>query len=286
MKWRKIMKWSLISITVFAVMWIIMAQGCMKLRISDAKAKQNFEKKAVQLITNVVKVVGGNIHYAKTGDDTLPTIVFVHGSPGSWEAFAEYMQDEDLLKKFRMISIDRPGFGYSNFGEAKHLEEQSALISPLFNLWKNGKPIYLVGHSLGAPVIIQLNADNQGLFDGLVLLAGSIDPAEENKERWRYLLDEGVFSYLLPGAFRPSNTELKYFKKDVYILQDKFSLVKCKVSIVHGTKDKFVPVGNAKYAQTKLVNAASVKLILITGANHFIPWTKYDIVKQVLIDLY
>ncbi|CAN5233814.1 alpha/beta fold hydrolase [soil metagenome] len=258
----------------------------MKFRISDSKAKKSFEKAGVSLTTATVKVSGANMHFAKTGNDTLPTIVFVHGSPGSWDAFASYMQDKDLLMKYRMISIDRPGFGYSDFGNAQHIEEQSTLISPLFKMWKNGKPMFLVGHSLGGPMIIQLNADNPGLFDGLVLLAGSVDPAEEKKESWRYILDAGIFSYLAPGAMRPSNTELKYFKKDVYALQDKFALIKCKVFIVHGTEDPFVPVGNAAYAQKKLVNAASVHLTLIQGANHFIPWTKYDVIKQVLINLY
>ncbi len=286
MKWRKIMKRSSLVISVFLGLWLVMAQSCMKFRISDDQAKQNFEKTGVVLTTATVKVAGANMHYVKTGNDSLPTIVFVHGSPGSWDAFARYMQDKDLLMKYRMISIDRPGFGYSDFGNAKHMEDQSLLISPLFKLWENGKPVYLVGHSLGGPMIIQLNADNPGLFGGLVLLAGSVDPGEENKELWRYILDTGVLSYLVPGAFRPSNTELKYFKKDVYVLQDKFALVKCKVFIVHGTEDPLVPVGNALYAQKKLVNAASVKLTLIPGANHFIPWTKYDTIKQVLINLY
>ena len=258
----------------------------MKFRISDSKAKSNFERTGVTLTTATVKVAGANMHYAKTGNDSLPTIVFIHGSPGSWDAFAQYMQDKDLLMKYRMISIDRPGFGYSDFGEAQHIEDQSALISPLFKLWRNGKPLYLVGHSLGDPMIIQLNADNPGHFDGLVLLAGSVDPAEEKKENWRYILEAGILSYLVPGAMRPSNIELKYFKKDVYALQDKFALVKCKVFIVHGTEDPLVPVGNAAYAQKNLVNATSVKLTLIQGANHFIPWTKYDTIKQVLINLY
>ena len=122
------------------------------------------------------------MHYAQSGNDTFPTIVFVHRSPGSWNAFSKYMKDKELLDKYRMVSIDRPGFGNSDFGKAEPLEEQSALISPLFNDWKNGKPIYLVGHSLGGPLIIQLYADNPGLVDGLVLLAASVDPAEEKKE--------------------------------------------------------------------------------------------------------
>ncbi|MDN3654850.1 alpha/beta hydrolase [Ferruginibacter paludis] len=203
------MKRSFFGIAMFLVIWLVIAQSCMKFRISDSKAKKNFEKTGVVLTVATVKVNGANMHYAKTGNDTLPTIVFVHGSPGSWDAFAQYMQDKDLLMKYRMISIDRPGFGYSDFGNAQHIEDQSALISPLFKLWRNGKPLYLVGHSLGGPMIIQLNADNPRLFDGLVLLAGSVDPAEEKKESWRYILDAGIVSYLVPGAMRPSNTELK-----------------------------------------------------------------------------
>ena len=285
MKWRKIMKRSFLITGAFLLVWLIVAQGCMKFRISDAAAKENFKKEGVSLTTATVKVNHANLHYAKTGNDTLPTIIFIHGSPGSWDAFAQYMKDKDLLQKYRMISIDRPGFGYSDFGEARHLEEQSKLISPLFALWQNHKPMYLVGHSLGGPMIIQLNADNPGLFDGLVLLAGSVDPAEEKKESWRYILDEGVFKYFVPGAMRPSNTELKYFKKDVYDLQDKFSQVKCKVFLVHGIKDPLVPVGNSIYAKKKLINAASVNLTLIPDANHFIPWTKYDTIKKILLEL-
>lgn len=280
------MKRSLLGFAMFLAIWLVMAQSCMKFRVTDSKAKSNFEKKGVVLTTATVRVAGRNMHYAKTGNDTLPTIVFVHGSPGSWDAFAIYMQDKNLLMKYRMISIDRPGFGYSDFGDAQHIEEQSGLISPLFKMWKNGKPVFLVGHSLGGPMIIQLNADNPGLFDGLVLLAGSVDPAEEKSESWRNIIDAGILSYLVPGAMRPSNTELKYFKKDVYALQDKFALVKCKVFIVHGTEDPLVPVGNAAYARKKLVNAASVRLTLIQGANHFIPWTNFDIIKQLLMNLY
>jgi pimeloyl-ACP methyl ester carboxylesterase len=151
------------------------------------------------------------MHYARSGNDTLPTIVFVHGSPGSWNAFEQYMKDKEILDKYRMISVDRPGFGNSDFGKAEPLKQQSALISPLFNEWKNGKPIYLVGHSLGGPLIIQLYADNPGLVDGLVLLAASVDPAEEKKESWRYVLDGALMQYFLPGAFRPSNRELIFF---------------------------------------------------------------------------
>ena len=123
-------------------------------------------------------------------------------------------------------------------------------------------------------------------MDGLVLLAASVDPAEEKKESWRYIMDGALMRYFMPGAFRPSNRELIFFKKDVYALQDKFAAVKSKVYIVHGSKDGFVPSGNAAYAAKKLVNASSVETTMIEGANHFIPWQNYDTIKKVLMKLY
>lgn len=282
---KKIMKISLGGFIII-LLWLIIAQSCMKFRISDSEAKKDFEKAGVVLSTKTVKAGKRHIHYAQSGNDSLPTIIFVHGSPGSWNAFTQYMKDKDLLSKYRMISVDRPGFGNSDFGKAEPLKEQSALISSRFKEWRNGKPVYLVGHSLGGPLIIQLYADNPGLTDALVLLAASVDPAEEKKESWRYIMNGGVMRYFMPGAFRPSNRELIYFKKDVYELEDKFAFVKCKVYIVHGSKDTFVPPGNAVYAAKKLVNAASVETIMIDGANHFIPWQHYDTIKNVLMKLY
>ena len=284
MKKKKIMKLSLGTFLVILV-WLIIAQSCMKFKISDNDAKKEFGNEGVLLTTTTVKIGKRHIHYAQTGNDTLPTLVFIHGSPGSWSAFSRYMKDKDLLGKYRMLSVDRPGFGNSDFGKAVPMKEQSDLISPLFTQWKNGKPLYLVGHSLGGPLIIQLYADNPGMVDGLILLAASVDPAEEKKESWRYIMDGALMQYFMPGAFRPSNRELIFFKKDVYAMQDKFALVKGKVFIVHGSKDSFVPPGNAAYAAKKLVNAASVETTMIPGASHFIPWEHYDTIKELLMKL-
>jgi hypothetical protein len=39
--------------------------------------------------------------------------------------------DEDLRKKYRIISMDRPGFGFSDYGKAMHLQEQCKLLLPV-----------------------------------------------------------------------------------------------------------------------------------------------------------
>ena len=84
--------------------------------MSDKKAHTIFTAKKVLLQIFDTVLNGHTIHYAVSGNDSLPTMVFLHGSPGSWSHYIDFMYDDSLQKKFRFISIDRPGFGYSDFG--------------------------------------------------------------------------------------------------------------------------------------------------------------------------
>jgi pimeloyl-ACP methyl ester carboxylesterase len=271
---------------IFLLSWLFLAQSCMNFRKSDREEKNDFQKDHVELQTATFEQDGRHIHYALTGRDSLPTIFFIHGSPGSWEAFAEYMKDSLLREKFRMVSVDRPGFGYSDYGKPQHLDVQSFLISPLFTLLANHKPMYLVGHSMGGPMVIKLAADNPGKFSGLVLISGSIDPAEEKPEKWRPVLYQTPLNYFVPGAMRPSNEELWYLKKDLVALEKDFSKITCAVYFIHGQMDTWVPPGNVEYGKKMLVNASKIEETLIPGANHFIPWSKFENIRAVLLKLY
>lgn len=264
---------SLIIILIILLTWIILAPGCMTFSLTDEKARADFLKKGLDLKTAFFTVNNRQIHYTMVGNDSLPTLIFIHGSPGTWSAFEYFMKDPSLLFHYRMVSVDRPGFGYSNFGGAVNLEEQSLLLLPLIDVVKNGKPVFLAGHSLGGPLVIKMAADYPTAVKGIMLLSGSIDPALEPAENWRKMAAKFPFYIFLPGAFRPSNTELAYFKKDVVSLADDFSKVTCEVYLVHGEKDTWVPVGNVDYAKKKLVNAAKVEAMILPGGNHFIPWT-------------
>ncbi len=281
---RFIMKTFMI-VAIVLIVWAIIAPGCMTFRKADSEMKKEFEAKGVQLTTAIEKIDGRNLHYAKTGSDSLPTIYFVHGTPGSWDAFAGYLEDKELLQHYRLISLDRPGFGFSDFGEAVNLQRQSEIISPLFYKLANNKPVYIVGHSLGGPMIVKLAADNPTFFSGLILLAGSVDPAEEKSEKWRPFLYKTPLNWLVPGALRPSNEELWYLKKDLVYLKDDFKKVTCPVFILHGNKDVLVPVHNVEYAKKMLTNSSSVSITIFPEENHFIPWTRFKEIKELLLKL-
>lgn len=282
---RFLMK-TFIIIGIILIIWLILAQSCMSFRMTDAEAKEKFKARGINVVINTITVNKRHLHYLKTGADDLPTIVFVHGTPGSWDAFENYLEDSVLLQKFRMISIDRPGFGNSDYGKPLNLAEQSVIISPLFDYIKNGKPVYLVGHSLGGPMVIKLAADNLGKIAGLVLLAGSNDPAQEKPEKWRPVLYKTPLTYFVPGAMRPSNEELWYLKTDLVYLKSDFPKITCPVYIVHGLKDDMVPPANVDYDKKMLVNSSRIEELIFPDANHFIPWTRYNQIRDLLLKLY
>ncbi|GAB3982889.1 hypothetical protein GCM10028806_55460 [Spirosoma terrae] len=276
--------YSLLSLLM--ITWLVLAQGCMSFRTTDSKAVAEFAQRGLTLVPQQLTLASRTLHYMTIGDTDQPTLIFVHGSPGSWNAFETYLRDSLLLEHFRMASLDRPGFGTSNFGKSTGIQEQSDLLSPVLHKLKNGKPMYLIGHSLGVPIILKLAADNPDLpIAGLVLLAGSVSPADEPRERWRGLLDAPPFRYLLPGAIRASNHELRLFKQDIVTIQPAFKRITCPVFIMHGDKDPLVPPPNAIYARKMLVNSAHVELIWLKEANHFIPWTRFPYIRAVLLGI-
>lgn len=279
------MKTTGVVLVLVLLTWVIVGESCMKFRMSDETALEKFRKAGVPLDIQRLKVNGRTLHYVKTGNDSLPTIVFVHGSPGSWDAFESYMRDSLLLRKYRMISVDRPGFGYSDFRDALNLQDQSMIINALFVKEENHRPVYLVGHSLGGPLIVQMAVDRPGYFDALVILAGSIDPALETPERWRPLFMNNPLKFLVPGAMRPSNEELWFLKKDLKLLAPKMGNVRSRIFVVHGNKDILVPYANLDYAVKQFKHARSIDTLTLPGANHFIPWSHYRAVRAVLLKL-
>ena len=57
------------------------------------------------------------------------------------------------------------------------------------------------------------------------------------------------------------------------------------VTFIHGDKDPLVTVKNVAYGQKKLADNKNVNVIIIPGANHFIPWEHFDIIEKHLLTL-
>ncbi|MGB3081046.1 MAG: alpha/beta hydrolase, partial [Saprospiraceae bacterium] len=217
------------------------------------------------------------------GKEHKDAIIFVHGSPGSMDAFLEYMVDTTLLSRADLIVYDRPGFGHSGFGRAEtSLSGQANILADMMTSL-HYKRYWLVGHSYGGPIIVQAAIRHPMLIAGLAIIAGSVSPELEPKSPWRKWIDLPLIKELFPVALTVSNEELMPLRHDLIMIEDDWDRIHAPVTLIQGTKDVLVPYQNLEYAIEKLTQADTVRTLIFEGESHFIPWSRKDeIVKEIV----
>ncbi len=196
------------------------------------------------------------------------------------------MADTALLSKAQLITVDRPGFGESNFGYGeKSVARQSSVLKSLIEENKRDRSVILVGHSMGGPVISRIAMDYPELIDGLVIVAGSIDPDLEPNETWfRAPLATPFLRWILPRSFRASNQEIYHLKPELQEMLPLWEKIKASTIIIQGKKDVLVDPSNAYFAKKMIVNAP-VELVMVDDMNHFVPWSNPELIRSAIIKL-
>nr|WP_246413222.1 alpha/beta hydrolase [Methylobacterium brachythecii] len=116
------------------------------------------------------------VHYIVKGRGR--PVVLVHGNGTMAEDFLISGLIERLATHYRVIAIDRPGFGYTGRPRAKiwTAAEQAELIHHVLAGLKVKRPL-VVGHSWGTLVALALAASGLRELRGLVLLSGYYYPS-------------------------------------------------------------------------------------------------------------
>ncbi len=223
------------------------------------------------------------LHCIHVGNDSLPLVVLVHGSPGSSNAFLDYLSDTTLTKVAQVVAVDRPGYGYSNYGETEpSLKKQAAVLKGILEKYHRKNAI-LLGHSFGAPVIARMAMDFPDLVSGLVIVAGSIDPDLEPREWWRKPLNWFLVRWILPKSLRVCNQEILPLYTELEKMLPLWKKITCPVTVIQGEKDDLVPRGNADFAEKMLVNSEKVDVQIIEGGNHFVLWSlRKEIIAKII----
>jgi pimeloyl-ACP methyl ester carboxylesterase len=283
---QKISKRFLIGYIILFIISQILS-SCLTFKVSQKEIDKKFLGYEMKPIQHQIEVQGVKMNYAEIGSDSLPVAFFVHGSPGSWGGFIDFMKDTVLLKKVKMVAVDRIGFGDSDLGNAeKSLAIQSELLKPIVAKYnKSGKKIILIGHSLGGPMIARMAMDYPELVDNLIIVAGSIAPDLEPNEKWfRIPMDFMPISILIPASFRASNHEILYLKPELEKMLPLWKNIRQPVIVIQGGKDMFVSPKNADFAEKMLVNAKSLKVVRVDTMNHFVPWSHPQLIKKAIIE--
>ncbi|MBC7775162.1 MAG: alpha/beta hydrolase [Phycisphaerae bacterium] len=274
------------------LVWIIAVQsGCFSMRTSDAEWAKKLQQKGQSIAPKFLDIVdknGRRIHaVAISASDTLPLAVLVHGSPGSSDAYLDYLGDTMLTRKARLVAVDRPGFGHTE-GFVKpepSLDAQAAAVQAIANQLAPHEKVLLVGHSLGGPVIARFAMDYPEQTAGLVIVAGSIDPVQEEHPWWQSVVDVPPVKWLTPKALWTSNAEIIPLKKELEKMLPLWPCITCPVRIIHAVNDCLVPVANVDFAKKMLVNCPDLKVEILPDGDHFILWSREEKIAATLESL-
>jgi pimeloyl-ACP methyl ester carboxylesterase len=210
----------------------------------------------------------------------------LHGSPGSGSNCINYLKDKKLNQYAQIATMDRAGYGYSDFGDTEpSLQKQVKYIEPIIDKYGKDKKIILAGHSLGGPLIARAAIDMPDKVDGLVMIAASNDPKLEPEEWFRPILNYKPIRWMIPTPFRVSNQEILPLKGQLENMLPLWSNIRIPVIVIQGDKDNLVPKGNADFTKKMLSHNPKVKIDILEGRNHFILWSEEARITNHIIDI-
>lgn len=284
MKTRRKVKIGCLVVFVGFIATSQIVSSCISFSMTEKQVNQFFADKPVKPTSVFYEVNGYQMHYEKLSVRDEGSFIFIHGTPGAWDAFISYFADSSLYNHAEIISPDRPGFGQSSYAKPiRSLEEQAKLLKPILEEAK--APRILIGHSLGGPIVARLAMDYPELVDGMIMLAPALDPKLEPNEDWfRIPMRWPVVGAIAPKIFRISNEELVFLDEELEEMLPLWKDVTAYSITIQGTKDDLVHPGNGPFADSVLVNAPH-ELIMLEGQNHFLPWNESELIKEKLKEL-
>ena len=224
----------------------------------------------------IVTTNGFTIRWAEkmtTTNNDAVNLVFIHGTPGGAGVWAAQFQKP--FTNANLFAYDRPGFGQSKPARPQpHLQQQvDALMTLLAGATTNR--VRLIGHSYGSPIALLAALEHPEKIDGVLLIGGDVDPAQENPWWVQYAFGWRATSWVLPRALRQCNRELLTVRADLTEMQKQFPKLRVPVVMLHGDRDPQVPVENVAWLEQQLATLGKTNLfgkIILPGVNHFIPW--------------
>jgi pimeloyl-ACP methyl ester carboxylesterase len=278
-KKRLIIPFSLLLLLAFA-------NSCISLRMSDRDVVESFNKvnQTPQIYYTAYK--GKKMRYiaAKAFNNNLPTVLFLHGAPGSSSDYYRYLKDTSLSTKANLISIDRLGYGYSDYGKAEtSLTEQA---ESAFSILKenNVREAVVMGWSYGGPVAVKLTVLHPDIIKQVILIAPAISPKDEKYFILGKLAYWKLTRWMIPRAFRVAEDEKLSHVKELNLLLPDWSKITTPITYYQGDKDKIVPFANATFIENHL-DKKYLKMVKIKDGNHFLMFKHYTLVRDEILHI-
>lgn len=271
-----------------SLLFLLALNGCMSFRTKDKKVYDYFQEKAISVKIHRKQFENRTIRYLEASKDTnqhkKTALIFVHGAPGSSDNYHKYLADQTLLSEATLISIDRLGYGYSDYGKSEiSIAKQAEQVKFVIDQYNMDKVI-LVGHSYGGPVVGKCAIDYPENLAAIVMLAPVNDPYNEKIFWFSHFARWKLTKWLLPKSLKVAGDEKFSHKAELAKMSKQWSSIRLPVVHIHGRKDKIAPPINLDFSINN-IDSNYLRVIDLEDTNHFIPWSDYGLVKKVLLEL-
>ncbi|PWT99161.1 MAG: alpha/beta hydrolase [Bacteroidetes bacterium] len=288
---RKILIWitkGIVFLYLFLAVILFLFDAFIQFRDNDKDLDQYFRARHINHAISYYKSHGRTIRYITVGNEDAPyTILFIHGAPSSISYFRSYLADDYLLDKAQLFAVDRPGYGYSGFGNPEpSIEKQAEIIRPILDsLHHINHPVIIVGVSYGTSVACRLAMDHPDLVDGLVLVAPALAPGEEKVPGIAHVIENPLFKWMIPRMFISANAEKLNHKKELEKMVPRWSKIHVPVIYLQGSEDGLVYPSNAIFAKQKLCNTSCLSIKMIPGRGHLIAFSEQKLIGNSIYDM-
>lgn len=261
-----------------SVLFFLTSCSRLQWRDTDTEIYNAFAKADIPTTISHIEIdsldLSVRIQSVEEGDSRV-NLLFIHGSPSSLSAWNKYLKDTTLIHKVSLHAIDRPGYGYSNFGKAMtSIDTQAKVISAVINE-KNLENVITIGSSYGGPLAARLAVENERVA-GIIMISPAIDPQNEQRIWQSDFTQFWLTRWLVPTGYRVAGDEKTLHAKELALLENDWSKVEVPVMHIHGDKDELVPLINIDYSRSVF---SDVEVFIKPGTGHEIAWARPELVK-------
>ncbi len=231
------------------------------------------------------------LHFRQAGNAKKAVVVWVHGTPGNWTDGAYLYRDKSLITDTKLVLIDRPGWGESQYLDNPRVvtsfQQIGELISPLLRKLKQEHPevpLLLLGFSWGGSLVPAIALDYPDLVDGLLVLSGGLDP-ELTKPRWYNKAAKiRLVNAMIGDSMRKANVEMYALSPELALLQNRLTEISQPTIVIQGDTDKLVDPKNADFAEEKF-SSNRIRVIRLADQGHLLQLERTDLIAKCIYAL-
>jgi pimeloyl-ACP methyl ester carboxylesterase len=278
----------IVGVYLFLVVALLIADRFIQYRSTDEEITKYYKSRNLPISINYYKAMGRQMRYLSTSSDpSKPVILFIHGAPSSSSYYRHFLNDTNLRKIANLIAVDRPGYGYSGFGDPEpDLGNQAAMIAPILDsLHRGARPVMLVGASYGTPVASRLLMDYPKIADGLLLIAPALAPGQEKTYWVSHVLESPFFTWAQPRMLHSANVEKFTHEEQLEKMRNRWNEIKVPIIYFQGKNDDLIYTSNALFAKKEITQSKSLSIRMIPNRGHLLVFDEEKRIKAAILEM-